>query len=159
MRFLIDKHLDQGALAAELAPAPVMSPVNRVPRIEHVGPERLDEDRYHVLQLAFERDATLLTADAGILKKARNFGPWWSNGHVFGGVIVLPLGKQSQIVAVRSFKDGSLTVRGVEPGDFEYIWHQNLGVDLRHKPPVGVELCDCATEEAKERHRKRYKRK
>jgi hypothetical protein len=106
----------------------------------------------------FERDATLLT-DGGILEKARNFGPCYSNNHILGGVIILPPAKEKQVAALRGFKDGSLRVQGLEPGDFEEVWAEDLGVDHRQKAPSAIELCDCLTEDEKRAIHKRYKRK
>jgi hypothetical protein len=50
-------------------------------------------------------------------------------------------------------------VRDVDAGDFEYIWRENLGVDLVSSPPIAYDLCHCPTDDQIERRRKRFKMK
>ena len=83
-RFVVDKHVDPTACARLLSPASVTAADGWKPRSRYVGPEPNDEDRAHVLQLAFERDATLLTSDGGLLVKAVDFGPCGSRGSLPG---------------------------------------------------------------------------
>lgn len=136
-RFVCDKHVSAPFLAPILTPATVTPAAERQTRYAYVGADQHDEDRAHVLQLAFERDATLLTADDAMLEKAYNFGPCGSRNHRLGGVIVLPPGKDQQI---RSFADGTLRIPGVDAGDFAFIWRENLGIDLRSPHPSAVDM-------------------
>jgi hypothetical protein len=158
-RFIVDKHIDAVMVRSEVYPAPVTPAWNRSARGKYAGEEPTDEDRNHVLQLSFERDSKLLSADGDILEKAYKFGPCNSNGHRLGGVIIVPAGKANQIAALRAFKNGSLQVQGIDPGSFDDIWWDNMGVDLRQKVPSAIELCECKFEVDVERYRKRYKRK
>jgi hypothetical protein len=69
------------------------------PKRCYAGGDPEDEDRSHFVQLSFERDATRIIADGGILDEAYNLGPCGSNDSVLGGLIVLPKSKDAQIAA------------------------------------------------------------
>ena len=161
LHFVLDVHLDPKAISEELPVAPITQAARHLPRIAYTGEQRNDEDRNHILQLAFERNATLLSTDIeGMLDKAYGFGPCHSKKHRLGGVIILPpRRKEKQIAALRSFKDGSLHVLDLDPGDFETIWRDNVGIDLTKKAPKAVELCDCAYQDDKDARDRRFKRK
>lgn len=158
--FVLDKHVDPDTIRASLEGTIVQSQ-NRRPRLRYSGPHKDDEDRYHVLQLGFENDATVVTCDQEFLEKARDFQRCGSHGHFLNGVIVLPPGKEAQKKALTAFLDGTLQVIGIDQRSpvIEQIQDSNLGVNLLHKQPIAQELCDCPWLDEEERRRTRYKRK
>jgi hypothetical protein len=160
LAYVCDKHIDSDNLLDTLPNgAPVIDAADNVPRLKYRGVHPEDEDRSHVLQLTFERDATLLTADRRMIQKARNFGPCGSHKYQLGGVIVLPVGKAQQLKSLETIWDGVFPELGDGRAAFRRIWQDNRGIDLTVKRPEPVELCDCPWGDDKERHRRRYKRK
>jgi hypothetical protein len=160
LAYVCDKHIDLESLLDALpSGTPVIDSSTTRPKLKYCGIDPADEDRNHVLQLAFERDATLITSDRRMIEKSLNFGPCGSHGHRLGGVIVLPVGKTRRFTALVKLWDGAIPALGVGRPAFQRIWEDDLGVDLTLKLPTAVELCDCLWGEERERRRRRYKRK
>lgn len=158
---VLDKHFGLSLFDAVIHDASFISAALVSPRLKYIGEHSGDEDYYHVLQLAWENDALLITGDAKMLQKARIFGRCRSHNHYRSGVIVLPPGNDRRVELLRSLVDGRLPVLNVDTADdpLEVICDANLGVDLMVKQPVAIELCECPWIDDEHRRRKRYKRK
>ena len=131
------------------------------PREPYAGSHTDDEDFTDVLQLGFEKDALVIARDGEMMEKALEFNGCGSRGHRLNGVIVLPPKLEDQVELLRALVEGRLSVKNIsEPKDaLDLIRFNNLGLDLRAKQLVAIELCDCLYESDVERHRKRYKLK
>ena len=149
-RIVLDKHLDAVTLAP-LFSSVVRSANNVRPRWKYEGTHTGDEDFYHILQLAWEDYATILTADGEFFNKVRTFQADLARrkkDRCFNGVLIVSHIREEQVRALKGLLDGATLVRckgrpGGEIINIEDVSSQNLGVDFRDKVPRAVELCAC----------------
>jgi hypothetical protein len=149
--FAVDKNLSAEELTKVL-PGKVIDAKTTTPKATYKGSNREDEDYYHILQLAFEREACVVTSDYAMIGKARTFHGLvmgHSGGRCMNGVIVVPDSTSSAARALESFRAGKTRVKVIgyksKPffADFFQVDASNLGVNLRATPTTVVELCDC----------------
>ncbi len=158
---VFDKHTDPSAFADLLPGWTLLSAARSKPKLRYSGVFSDDEDYSHVLQLAWENDATLITCDGSMIEKATDFNHCGSRGHYLSGVVVLPPGRDRQRKTFAAFLDRKIQIANLERGEdpLEALRQGNFGVDLRAKQPEGLELCNCPFTVDEMRRRKRYKRK
>lgn len=149
--FVIDKNLNAEALARVL-PGSVIDSKTTKPRATYKGSHRDDEDYAHILQLAFEREACVVTSDYAMIGKAHRFHRFVT-GHsgmrCMNGVIIVPDGLTAAIKTLEELRNGKKRIRVIgfqgRPffADLFEVDASNLGVNLRATSPTVIELCDC----------------
>jgi hypothetical protein len=147
---ILDKHLDEKALALLFSSA-VRTAKKASPRSPYEGLQANDEDFFHVLQLAWEEYALIVTGDRAFLAKAQQFQdelPKRKKDRCLRGVIIVPKVRDEQVRLLRALIGGDIQVRlrgrpGGELVTLTEIADENLGVDLRGKAPYAIELCRC----------------
>ena len=151
--FVADKHVGVDRLVPILPVRRITSAQLSKPDILYSGTHKNDEDYYHVLQLAFENYATLLTSDGGMPSKARAFQdeqPKRERDRCFRGIIILPRDADAQVQALEVVAKGNC--HPSKPGglpDGPVLLHQvddfNLTLDLRGGAGNAKlsHLCDC----------------
>lgn len=145
---VVDKHLDGDALASVLGRRSI-SAATAKPSRKYRGEHADDEDFSDVLQLAWENEAALLSADGEMIEKALRFEKQLPKAEsCLRGVIILPRDKDEQVKALRRFVEGETVPIATRKGDalprslFD-IEDFNVGIDLRKDTPRVVHLCDC----------------
>lgn len=119
------------------------------PQSAYEGDHPDDEDFTHVLQLAWEDYAIVITADGAFFEKAKQFQDELKKrkkDRCFRGILLLPKQRDEQVRLLTAFLDGGLTVRlqgSSEVVTLNDVYENNLGVDLRDRVPVAIELCRC----------------
>jgi hypothetical protein len=152
-KVIIDKHLDPEAMGKAVGRF-AMSAATHAPQSKYRGSHPTDEDYDHVLQLAWENQALLLSRDGAMIKKAIQFRrdlPRIGEERCLRGVLVLPLHKADQVAALRDFLAGKLEIvrsrAGIPiPESLDDVEDGNFGIDLRQARPKAIELCDCEWE-------------
>ena len=148
---ILDKHLDEKALATLFRSA-VRTAKKASPRSPYEGLQEDDEDFFHVLQLAWEDYALVITGDGAFFGKAKQFQdelPKRKKDRCLCGVIIVPKVRDEQVRLLSALIGGDMQVRlrgrpGGELVALTEIAEENLGVDLRDKVPYAIELCRCA---------------
>lgn len=148
---ILDKHLDEKALATLFRSA-VRTAKKASPRSPYEGLQADDEDFFHVLQLAWEDYALVITGDGAFFGKAKQFQdelPKRKKDRCLCGVIIVPKVRDEQVRLLSALIGGDMQVRlrgrpGGELVALTEIAEENLGVDLRDKVPYAIELCRCA---------------
>lgn len=145
---VVDKHLDAEALGSAVGRRG-RSAAQHKPTRPYRGQYANDEDFAEVLQLAWEEETALLTADAEMIDKALRFERQLPKAEAcLRGLIILPPGKDEQVKALRRFVAGEITPIASRKGDavprslFE-VEDFNVAIDLRSDTPQVVHLCDC----------------
>jgi hypothetical protein len=147
---VVDKHIAADMVAPLLTRRPINATTAR-PTRPYRGEYAGDEDFSHVLQLGWENEAVVLTADGEMIEKALRFEKQFPKAEsCLRGVIVLPPGKQAQLAALRRFIVDGADMPIPKPNDgtappnvLDVIEDYNLGVDLRKTVPRIIYLCDC----------------
>jgi hypothetical protein len=145
---VVDKHLDADALGSALGRRG-RSAAQYKPTRPYRGQYAKDEDFADVLQLAWEEETALLTADAKMIDKALRFERQLPKAEAcLRGLIILPPGKDEQISALRRFVAGEIVAMASQKGDavpksLDEIEDFNVAIDLRTDTPRVVHLCDC----------------
>jgi hypothetical protein len=143
---VLDKSLDEATLKPLFAASVRTAKIAR-PSTPYEGEHPNDEDFTHVLMVSWEDYALTITSDGAFFEKARQFQDGLARrkrDRCMRGVIIVPKWRDEQVRLLRAFIDGSLTVRYKgRPVTLEDVAAWNLGVDLRTKVPVAIELCDC----------------
>ena len=148
---ILDKHLDEKVLATLFSSA-VRTAKKAAPRSPYEGLQADDEDFFHVLQLAWEDYALIVTADGAFFEKAKQFQdelPKRKKDRCLRGVIIVPKVRDEQVRLLSALIGGAMQVRlkgrpGGELIALTEIAEENLGLDLRDKAPYAIELCRCA---------------
>jgi hypothetical protein len=151
-KVVTDKHLDGAAIGRVLGRF-VMSAASHKPTNKHPyrGKHQDDEDYTEVLQLAWENECPLLTGDAAMIEKAREFRlqfPKVGEERCLRGVIILPTPKGDQLRVLERFQAGKIElIRSGSghaiPQGIDDVETFNVGIDLRKNRPKVVWLCDC----------------
>ena len=145
---VVDKHV-AGDVVVPLLGRRAINATTARPARRYRGKHADDEDYAHVLQLGWENEVAVVTADGEMIAKAQQFERQFGKAEsCLRGVIILPPGKEIQAEVVRRFVAGELvpiaTRKGDAPGSsLDEIEDYNLGIDLRQKTPRVVHLCDC----------------
>jgi hypothetical protein len=149
---VIDKNLKAASFEG-LVPGTILDAKTIFPQTTYKGPQRDDEDYSHVLQLAFEEHACVITSDYAMIGKAERFHSYVV-GHrgdrCMNGVIVLQGSLADALASVKRFRSGTTRVRMPGAGgvpfrvDLGEVYWTNLGLNLRASPPTVCELCKCA---------------
>lgn len=150
---ILDKHIDVKAIAP-LFHSVVRSANDLEPSFPYEGTHTDDEDFFEVLQIVREERALLITADGAFFGKVQIFQEELAprkKDRCFNGVLIVPKERDRQVALVRSFVAGELDVRlAGSPKNrvsLAFLYDSNLGLDLRAKVPVAVELCRCRWED------------
>jgi hypothetical protein len=151
---VLDKHLDEKSLSILFASA-VRTAKTARPQSAYEGDHPDDEDFTHVLQLAWEDYALVITADGAFFEKAQHFQDELrkrKKDRCLRGVLIVPKQRDEQVRLLRAFIDGTLEVRckgrpGGEVVTLSEVSTLDLGVDFREKVPRAVELCKCEWDE------------
>ncbi len=123
-----------------------------MPKATYKGSHSEDEDFAHILQLAFERQACIVTSDYAMIGKANAFHALvmgFSGNRCMNGVIVLPNNERAAVGAIKKLRSGKTRIEVIgfkdKPFlvDFERVDEANLGVNLRAETPTAIELCSC----------------
>lgn len=145
---VVDKHLDGDLLASIVGRRPISATTIR-PTRAYKGEHADDEDYAHVLQLAWENEAALLSADGEMIAKALAFEKQYRKAEdCLRGVIVLGARQDEQVDALRRFVQGETVPIATRKGDviprsLDELEDYNIGLDLRQDPPRVVHLCTC----------------
>jgi hypothetical protein len=149
--FVIDKNFNAQAFMSVL-PGNVIDSKTTMPKATYKGSHSEDEDFAHILQLAFERQACVITSDYAMIGKANMFHSLvmgFSGNRCMNGVIVLPNNETAAIRAIRNLRSGTTRIEAIgfksKPFlvDFERVDGANLGINLRADAPTAIELCSC----------------
>jgi hypothetical protein len=151
-KVVLDKHLDSAALG-EVVGRNALSATNHRPQRKYRGDgaDAADEDFYHILLLAWEEMAPLLTSDREMIEKAKRFPKQYPREEsCLRGVILLPPFRQEQLAILRRFVAGEVPIiasrkGGIVPKSLNEIELFNLGLDLCKDHPRVVELCGCGS--------------
>jgi hypothetical protein len=147
-KVIADKHLDSVALG-EIVRRTAVSATRQRPVRKYRGDFADDEDFYHILLLAWETMAPLLTADHEMIDKALRFPKQYPKEECcLRGVLILPHFKQDQVAVLSRFMAGAIPIiasrkGGIIPATLDEIALYNLGLDLRKEHPRVVDLCSC----------------
>jgi hypothetical protein len=149
--YVLDKGFDRDGLGS-LLPGYCIEARTTFPTATYKGSHSEDEDFSHILQLAFERHACVISSDYAMIEKARRFHSLVV-GHrgdrCMDGVIVLPAQLLSAQRALRDFRNGKprVEIPGFEGEPFTValsdVADSNLGLNLRAPNPTVGELCSC----------------
>lgn len=145
---VVDKQLDAEALAVVLNRSG-RSANKHKPSRPYRGKYAADEDFSDVLQLGWEYEVAVLSADSKMLEKALRFERQFPNEEsCLRGLILLPLGKKQQIDVLTRFVGGEIAITasqkgGVVPKTVDDLEVFNLAIDLRDHNPRVRRLCDC----------------
>lgn len=73
--------------------------------------------------------------------------------------MVVPKSKDRQVAVMKGLLERTITVDGLDPTEpvLEEIGDTKVGVYLRAKQPLAIDLCSCPTLESEAKRRKRYK--
>jgi hypothetical protein len=144
---VVDKNIAGDVLGPMLGRRPVNATTTR-PTRAYRGKHADDEDFAHVLQLGWENEVAVLSADGKMIEKALKFEKQFPKEEsCLRGVVVLPPGNDAQIRALQRLLDGSSwtvpTDMDPKREPLDLIEDFNLGVDLRKDVAKVVYLCDC----------------
>jgi len=152
---ILDKHIDVKAIAP-LFESVVRSANDLEPSCPYEGTHTDDEDLYEVLQIVREERALLVTADGAFFDKVQIFQEELvprKKDRCLYGVLLVPKERERQVALIRAFVEGEMDVRLAGAAKtrvrLPFLYESNLGVNLRAKVPVAVELCRCAWEDDK----------
>jgi hypothetical protein len=145
---VIDKHIAGDVVRDVLKRRPINASLVK-PHRPYRGRYADDEDISHVLQLGWENEVAVITADVSMIDKARRFERQLPKAEsCLRGVLIVPVGKDEQRDALRRFVEKETNVIPTRSGDattktLDDIENYNVGVDLRLSTPRVVHLCDC----------------
>lgn len=151
-KIVVDKHIDGTALG-NLIGRTLINAATETPTRKYRGHFNEDEDFSHVLMLAWQNEAPLLTADRAMIEKAMKFPRQFPKEEsCLRGVVVIPPSKEEQVAVIRAFLSGEKPVianrkGGIVPKNFDDIENYNFGLDLCQIAPRVVDICACEEED------------
>ena len=147
-RVVCDKHLDAEAIGGVLGRIG-RSAQDFKPSRPYRGEFSHDEDFSDVLQLAWEYEVVLVTADSKMIEKALRFEKQMPRAEsCLRGVLVVPRDKSEQLKSLHRFASGEIVAVASRKGDavpksLYDVEDYNVALDLRRESPLVVHLCEC----------------
>jgi hypothetical protein len=145
---VFDKHLDGITLAAVIDRRAINAIATR-PSRAYRGTFASDEDFADVLQLGWENEVIVFSADGEMIEKAQCFEPQFGKAECcLRGLILLPPDKNAQVEVLRDFAAGKLVPIRTRKGDalpttIDQVEDFNVCIDLRQQLPRVIHLCAC----------------